>query len=753
MMRKGLEISNEKVSFTLFINNLSERLHWQGLWFAFGRHGEVTDAFIPRKRNRRGTRFGFVRFTNRRDADRAIERLNGFNLFGSIIHVGYALFNDHTSHWRNDRPSSSRPIAKGSFAVRSETKEPFSEPVKDEFLFTGKTREANLQKSRLSRIQGHVEEETLAKLKKRVIGLMSTDCSTEEVMRRLHAWGLGHLDIKRLGSRHFLIYIEDEELLSLLEKYEWSLLKEERTVWVEVTGTPFHCWNHTTFKRIAETWGTLVALGGNLNQVSGCEKMSILITTNQQSRVEELIEVEVGCEIFVISVSELTMSLTGLNVKPVCPKEKQSSKLVEEKNVQIEESSSSESSSKGGRSFSDAGKGDSKSCDLLGKCEGCINEKRKNILNDQRKPSTCEAFEIEDVSKSGTTKSPNLGGCELLEEEDKEADIACAAATKEAQDLRCTVDYPNTNYVDPGGKMSIAGDRRCFYVSKNNKVDLSDEDEVHGLGGCGSNRNLLVNASPIDLNRVKGLGGCNVESERLLSVDGNNEREVITNRALGDILNMGLSSELNEDLCEMGPCSKEGLSWARKVDSANGKTEAYDFEREVDLEQESMFPELLDYKFRRKYASIAEIHDKALSVKEKRKRDRALKKCRKMGERNVPSELVDPIDSDIARMQNLKKEAKATIELGKKLGVEFVGDEEEVVVELVRIEMETLIVEENNLCYQRVFEVFELDNTTRWKYEVHMVDAAKKVFVDIGGGFYTVLRAQIVFSISASGLE
>ncbi|KAK8595991.1 hypothetical protein V6N12_064495 [Hibiscus sabdariffa] len=300
-------------------------------------------------------------------------------------------------------------------------------------------------------------------------------------------------------------------------------------------------------------------------------------------------------------------------------------------------------------------------------------------------------FEIEDVSKSGTPESPNLGGCELLEEENKEADIAFAAATKEAQGLRCMMDYPNTNHVDSRGQTSIVGDGRCFSLSKNNKVDLSNEDEGHGLGGCGSNRNLLENASPIDLKRVKEQGGCNVESERLLSVDGDGEREEITNRALGDILNMGLGSELNEDLCEKSLCSKEGLSWARKVDLANGKTDAYDFEREVHLEQESIFPELSDYKFRRKYASIAEIQDKALSVKEKRKRDRALKKCKKVGERNVPSELVDysPTDSDIARMQNLKKEARATLELGKKLGVEFVGDEEEVVVELVRIEMES----------------------------------------------------------------
>ncbi|KAK8674965.1 hypothetical protein V6N13_033039 [Hibiscus sabdariffa] len=274
------------------------------------------------------------------------------------------------------------------------------------------------------------------------------------------------------------------------------------------------------------------------------------------------------------------------------------------------------------------------------------------------------AFEIEDVSKSGTTESPNLGGCELLEEEDKEADIACAAATKEAQGLRCTVDYPNTNYVDSGGQTSIVGDGRCFSMSNNIKVDMSNEDEVHGLGGCGSNRNMLENA-PIDLKRVKEMGGCNLESERPLSVDGDGEREVITNNALGDILNMGLGSEVNEDFCEISLCSKEGLSWARKVDLANGKTDAHDFEREVDLEQECMFPELSDYKFRRKYASIAEIQDKALSVKEKRKRDRALKKW-----------------TDIARKQILTKSVRIALALGKRVGIEFIEDKD-VVEELM----------------------------------------------------------------------
>ncbi|KAL4297063.1 hypothetical protein GQ457_12G027510 [Hibiscus cannabinus] len=44
--------------FTLFVENLPEKLHWQGLRHAFGRFGDVLDAFIASKRNRRGRRFG-----------------------------------------------------------------------------------------------------------------------------------------------------------------------------------------------------------------------------------------------------------------------------------------------------------------------------------------------------------------------------------------------------------------------------------------------------------------------------------------------------------------------------------------------------------------------------------------------------------------------------------------------------------------------------------------------------------------------
>ncbi|KAL4340946.1 hypothetical protein GQ457_08G022140 [Hibiscus cannabinus] len=65
---------------TLFVYNLPDKLHWKGLWTLFSHHGDVKDAFIPKKRSQSGHRFGFVRFANLVDALRALERFDGVKI-------------------------------------------------------------------------------------------------------------------------------------------------------------------------------------------------------------------------------------------------------------------------------------------------------------------------------------------------------------------------------------------------------------------------------------------------------------------------------------------------------------------------------------------------------------------------------------------------------------------------------------------------------------------------------------------------
>ncbi|KAK8623423.1 hypothetical protein V6N13_118308 [Hibiscus sabdariffa] len=95
----------DRQTVTLYVDNIPTSLHWKGLWHTLARHGDVVDAFLANKRNRWGNRFGFVRFGRRVDADRAMERLNGFLLYGSRLSVSLAKYKVRQSYWRKVRPN------------------------------------------------------------------------------------------------------------------------------------------------------------------------------------------------------------------------------------------------------------------------------------------------------------------------------------------------------------------------------------------------------------------------------------------------------------------------------------------------------------------------------------------------------------------------------------------------------------------------------------------------------------------------
>ncbi|KAL4351513.1 hypothetical protein GQ457_06G022440 [Hibiscus cannabinus] len=90
-------------------------------------------------------------------------------------------------------------------------------------------------------------------------------------------------------------------------------------------------------------------------------------------------------------------------------------------------------------------------------------------------------------------------------------------------------------------------------------------------------------------------------------------------------------------------------------------------------ESRSFFPELITKCSKdKRYGSLLEIQDKALSKQERKKRDRAIKKNKKLKKNLEDSELSGRSlsDSDLKiRWNNTIKEARKALELGKSLGV------------------------------------------------------------------------------------
>ncbi|KAK8668892.1 hypothetical protein V6N13_106338 [Hibiscus sabdariffa] len=260
------------------------------------------------------------------DADRAIERLHGFILYGWKLSVQVA---------RN------RYVRKGNQEDRQQTNmaEPPRKGIDDQqkdYKVEARIEkkipaEFDFERENIKRVTGHVENEELWKLRRCLVGEMETVCSVSSIHNRLIKWGLGDINVQRLGAKLYLLTFMDEELFFMIEDVNWSYLKEifsevkpwsekvsynERATWLEVRGLPLHCWNGESLKKIAEIWGKVEALGVNANHTHDCEKATILITTRHVRRIEEMVELEVRENVFPVYVREL--GFTDGTTYPMC---------------------------------------------------------------------------------------------------------------------------------------------------------------------------------------------------------------------------------------------------------------------------------------------------------------------------------------------------------------------------------------------------------------------------------------------------
>ncbi|KAL4342271.1 hypothetical protein GQ457_08G027490 [Hibiscus cannabinus] len=587
---------------TVYVHNLSEKIHWKGLWTAFGHHGDVIDAFIPKKRSKSGKRFGFVRYATKDDAFRAISRLNGFILFGSRILVNLARFRTRTYFWRKVEPSKCRPNQTSKKA-----------PQRNESLEESTSRESTLGlEKKVIRVEGFVEEEALTKLKKCVVGTMATVCSIKSVEDRLQGCGFGELIIKSMGGRRFLVEFKDQELFDFLLEQKWSYLLEvfsevearlelfhlpERITWVQAEGIPMHCWNQTTFNRIAEIWGTFLALGENANQSLDGEKITLLISAKQRNNLDGVLELEAGREFYLVRVKELGFNI-HLAAKPKEPA----------KNPVLEKGESSSDSS--------------------------------SVKYHRSSPTNCKS----------STNDDSINAIRLGITKIEELDIP----RQVGEDF--ISGNPNINL------HKVA----CCIQKENLKVGVNTDDS-------GLTENPFDFKSP-------------VLEKNLLSV-----RE----RANEDVFSMGFQKSELKGLYEKKEVQEEDFlsdqinsqdDWVERVDSLNSPEPKFEENEVPKIQNQSL---TLTCRKNKKYGSLASFQDKAISSAERKRRDRALRRSKKRGIDCNFSDLDGRSlsDSDLrARRDVLIKEARKTMQVGMKSGIDFIGSKQDIIRDICSLE-------------------------------------------------------------------
>ncbi|KAL4378069.1 hypothetical protein GQ457_02G028390 [Hibiscus cannabinus] len=257
-------------------------MHWQGVWQSFDRHGEVVDVFIPRRRNRFGERFGFVRMATRAAADQVIERLNGFWLYGSRITVAFAVKADRDTSWqqrserisRDQRQGSNHSVSRGHGGV-------------------------------YRRVTGVLDGSKKEVLETCVVAWCKGRLRGEALVTKLRRAGFTGCSVMRAaGDVVLLLFVTAEERQSMLDRSDLDRWFVKVLPWSPDIGFDSRS---DTFQNVAQLWGSLVRLDESTMDPKSFEQARLLIETKHWDRIMETIEVDCDGRLVPVRVQELEL--------------------------------------------------------------------------------------------------------------------------------------------------------------------------------------------------------------------------------------------------------------------------------------------------------------------------------------------------------------------------------------------------------------------------------------------------------------
>ncbi|KAL4335009.1 hypothetical protein GQ457_07G010330 [Hibiscus cannabinus] len=295
-----LRVDSDQSVWTLFVHNIADRLYWKGVWQVFDRHGVVVDVFIPRCRSRAGRRFGFVRMASKEDADRVIERFNGFWLYGARVSVSLAIRGANKvsqTHRRSrstatrggmDHHAGSRESVNGEHGEKYRQVDGMEDVLKREVLTTC----------------------AVAWCKGSLRGM--------ELLAALKREGFTGFSMMRIsGAAYLLMFTNEEDMRDMVSRpaiKQWFTKIEgwkpgvqigSRSVWLSVVGIPIHLWSEGTFCSIAQVWGSLIRVEDATAEPQSFERARFLIEASCVDRIEETLKLFWGDESYRIRIQEV----------------------------------------------------------------------------------------------------------------------------------------------------------------------------------------------------------------------------------------------------------------------------------------------------------------------------------------------------------------------------------------------------------------------------------------------------------------
>ncbi|KAJ0907903.1 putative RNA recognition motif domain, nucleotide-binding alpha-beta plait domain superfamily [Helianthus annuus] len=137
-MRRNFESREElckEPAITFYVANIHPSVSDNELWIECMNVGLLVDAYIARKRDKKGVRFGFVRFVRVKDANKMIKALNRLNFYGWYIRANVARY-DKDGRKTGDKHWVRKELPQVELSVDQDERKEFRE-VRQETSYMG----------------------------------------------------------------------------------------------------------------------------------------------------------------------------------------------------------------------------------------------------------------------------------------------------------------------------------------------------------------------------------------------------------------------------------------------------------------------------------------------------------------------------------------------------------------------------------------------------------------------------------------
>jgi hypothetical protein len=262
-------LTKETTSF--FFSNFPEETQVMELWGLFAKHGRVGEVYVPKKRDKRGNRFGFVKFKEVKSIEALSGRLEDVWIGTFKLKVNLSLFD------RNGKrdPTSQRKVSGVSGKNSAETsasdggnranaEKPFMAALMGPPKAGGK--------NALPSLEIEVATNMMGVLQGSYVGRLGKGVEFRALQVKLWLAGLHSVRVASMGGGLVLLFRNSGENVGepackkdwwgglLTDVKIWSPNQVAKTleVWVGMYGIPPHAWGESTFRKLASYCGTFL---------------------------------------------------------------------------------------------------------------------------------------------------------------------------------------------------------------------------------------------------------------------------------------------------------------------------------------------------------------------------------------------------------------------------------------------------------------------------------------------------------------